>query len=320
MAIYQGGSWAEERATLFTRQPQYPRSTVLAGKNKDSVADEIELVKIHSERKLELIRRSSPSFWIILSETTPQDLITELGPPDAIYRKSDSRIMIHDNSPQDDENTEGVTPPADQPVENSTSDQPSDNAFADDFGEDSSANLGGDDGPLTSECFYNYFHHGLDILISSTLPESSSNDDLPSSSEPQPTAIKVLLHGNVPGSYPFNRHRRSRWVLGDDKEYVITSETPYDQIPDKLKNIWEDNPSADEEPLQKGMVLNRGWGDTPSSSVHLIGSSEVGPGNRSWTNTAPSNAQSLGNTELFGFPGLLFEVLSSGIVSCLTVY
>ncbi|KAK2808243.1 hypothetical protein FQN49_008734, partial [Arthroderma sp. PD_2] len=45
MAIFQGSSWVDGQSQLFTRQPQYPRSSALMGKNKESVADEVELVK-----------------------------------------------------------------------------------------------------------------------------------------------------------------------------------------------------------------------------------------------------------------------------------
>jgi hypothetical protein len=67
------------------------------------------------------------------------------------------------------------------------------------------------------------------------------------------------------------------------------------------------------------MVLNRDWGDSPESSVEFLGG---------WEETTAKGQPSgvdghdgkLGNTELFGFPGLLFEVLKNGAVSSLTVY
>lgn len=96
MAIFQGSSWPEARVKLFTQQPQYPRSPALVGKNRESAADEIEEFLIFGAGKIEVVRRSSPSSYITLSETTPQDLIAEFGPPDAIYRKHDRRISIQD--------------------------------------------------------------------------------------------------------------------------------------------------------------------------------------------------------------------------------
>ena len=71
------------------------------------------------------------------------------------------------------------------------------------------------------------------------------------------------------------------------------------------------------------MVLNRGWGDSPGSSCELLGGWEESAegvredGNR---NAGAGGAAGLGNTELFGFPGLVFEVLKNDAVSCLTVF
>ena len=111
MAVFSGESWQKARATLFTTNPTNPRSLTV-GKGEEG-PDEIELVKIHGEGRMELVRRSSPPFWITLSETTPQDLIMELGAPDSIYRKNDHRLSIHKNrrsSDASDMTPGGITP------------------------------------------------------------------------------------------------------------------------------------------------------------------------------------------------------------------
>ncbi|KAL9618228.1 MAG: hypothetical protein Q9160_007062 [Pyrenula sp. 1 TL-2023] len=250
MAIFHASSWSEARSELYTKTPPFPRCAL-----KD-VPDEIEVVKIFGEGRLEFCRRSI-SFIVQLGETTPQDLVAELGPPDAIYRKSDNRISIH-----------GEQVDAEEPE--------------------------GTDRKLS---FYNYFHHGFDILVSH--PDRA-----------RLIVNKIILHGNVPGSYPFNRHRRSRWEVLNPVQ--VTSETPFDEISNQLKQAWRDTASQEENPMQREMVLNRGWGESPESSVELLGG---------WEGDArKGDVQSLANTELFGFPGLLFEVLKNGSVSCLTVY
>ena len=323
MSVFQGSSWADARSTLYTRQPQYPRSTALVGKNRDSVADEIEDIRVHGGGKLELRRRSRPSFWIMLSETTPQDLIAELGPPDAIYRKNDRRILIHGGQPMTSK--ADAHPVAPSGFDQIDLDHASDNSASENSEEDASPRPS----KQTAECFYNYFNHGFDVLISHPttpgppFPGSESPGSLPSSSSRKLTVTKLLLHGNVPGSYPFNRHRRSRWVIEIDPQgEPLTSETAYPQISDRLKKIWKssyDN-SSEQSPLQRAMVLNRGWGDSPGSSVELLGGWEENAESKQWPSAAGNGAESLGNTELFGFPGLLFEILKNGAVSCLTVY
>ncbi|KAF3480600.1 isoleucyl-tRNA synthetase [Arthroderma uncinatum] len=330
MAIFQGSSWSDAQSQLYTRQPQYPRSSALMGKNKESVADEVELVKVHEGGHIELMRRSSNPFSIILGETTPQDLITELGPPDAIYRKSDSRILIHgegEKNPHGASNGGGNLPTP--PTDPSDPDPHFESALTDESEEDSAPTAHQESGPLSSDCFYNYFSHGFDILVA---PSSSSDRRSPGSPTREPsatggtselTATKILLHGNVPGSYPFNRHRRCRWVLEvGSSQASITSETAYEEISPKLKERWRGSYSSptEEASFQRGMVLNRGWGETPGSSIELLGSWEENSTARNKPSAGSGMTNSLGNTELYGFPGLLFEVLKNGSVNCLTVY
>ncbi|KAL1854968.1 hypothetical protein Plec18167_004580 [Paecilomyces lecythidis] len=328
MAVFQGPSWPEARSSLFTKLPQYPRSPALVGKNRESVPEEVEEVKIYGAGKIELTRRGAPSFLITLSETTPQDLVAELGPPDAIYRKNDRRISIHGAAA-------GVTgrhmsPSPGRGTDVTDTDQSSSNSVTDDSDDEISPAAASDPSSLPTECFFNYFHHGFDAFISypstpgPAFPGSDLADPSPPTSTSHLTVTKLLVHGNVPGSYPFNRHRRSRWTIhldsaGDD----LTSETPYDEVSGRLKELWKGSYSnpAEEKALQRGMVLNRGWGDSPESSVEFLGGWEESTGGRQRAVSAgPDSGQGLGNTELFGFPGLLFEVLKNGAVSCLTVY
>lgn len=84
------------------------------------------------------------------------------------------------------------------------------------------------------------------------------------------------------------------------------------------------------------MVLNRGWGDSPGSSIELLGGWEDadlqnsvllkggdqdGVGDRDEGQNADRDRKmGLGNTELYGWPGLLFEVLKNDVVDCVTVF
>ncbi|KAI5307834.1 hypothetical protein KEM55_007287, partial [Ascosphaera atra] len=210
-----------------------------------------------------------------------------------------------------------------------------------------------------------YHQHGFDLFISHARPETSpplsssspsppSSEDSPST-EPSPesdplygspsvnlTVTKVLLHGNVPGTYSFNRHRRCRWSLVTDQDQgqaqygPLTSETPFPELSSALHELFKDTLEQEEE-LKHGMVLNRVLGESPESSINLLGGWEDwedGEGERTvteggnggqngrWPGYAEEQPKvdALGNTVLYGFPGLLFEVLGNGAVSCLTVY
>lgn len=337
LAIFNGPSWQEVRQDLFVRPCPNPRSLALSGRGKELHPDEVDLVKIHGGGKIEIIRRSSPPFIITLSETVPQDLVAELGPPDAIHRKSDRRLSIHRTRQRDQTPSEkalGSSPAnyddlidTDQSSNHTTTDE---SDIEDDF---SPSNEKNDD--RSAECFYNYFHHGFDIFISyPTLPSPSfpslqPETELATSARSTDNLVvtKVLLHGNVPGSYPFNRYRRSRWRIDvqsiQDTETSLTSERPFNELSGALKSIWKGTYANENEErsLQRGMVLNRGWGDSPGSSCELLGGWEESTDMPKKGSSHPINGTpGLGNTELFGFPGLVFEVLKNDFVSCVTIY
>jgi isoleucyl-tRNA synthetase len=91
-----------------------------------------------------------------------------------------------------------------------------------------------------------------------------------------------------------------------------------------LKQIWHNTYKSEEEEkqMQRGMVLNRGWEQSPESSIELLGDLEESPtrGKAGDADTSEVTGGGLSNTELFGFPGMLFEVLKNDTVSCLTVF
>lgn len=325
MAIFLGSSWTEARKNLYTRPPIYPRLPMLNGKSSETVPDEIDEVRVYGGGKLELVRRSSPPLTITLSETTPQDLVAELGPPDTIYRKHDRRISIHATGKPASRRGPSVSPGLDPHAPDT--DQSSTQSYTEDSDVESAHE--GDRTPESSdECFYNYFHHGFDILVSSPATRSvafpgTSTSEASTSSSAQLVATKIFLHANIPGSFSFNRHRRSRWVVRAGQEN-LTSEMPFSEISSALRNVWQGiYQDADEEKqMQRGMVLNRGWAESPESSIELLGDlEEDSPGrDKADDNGAADAIDGMSNTELFGFPGMLFEVLKNNMVSCLTVF
>ncbi|MCJ1262358.1 hypothetical protein MMC22_002228 [Lobaria immixta] len=338
LAIFNGPSWQEARGDLFTRTCPNPRSLALSSRSKELRPDEIDLVKIHGNGKIEMMRRSSLPFIITLSETTPQDLIAELGPPDAIYRKSDRRLSIHKTHGR--QRTAYHRPYSASPGKYddlTDTDQSSTHTATDESdGEDDPITTDESHGDLSAECFYNYFHHGLDVFVSyatspsPSFPSSSSENSLSTGAKnvDHVVATKILLHANVPGSYPFNRYRRSRWVVDSPAlqhlDRSLTSETPFTELSRSLKQIWKGSYAneSEERSLQRGMVLNRGWGDSPGSSCELLGGWEESADTqrKGSVNSAFNGGPGSGNTELFGFPGLVFEVLKNDVVSCLTIY
>ena len=331
MSVFNGSSWPEARSGLYTKPPTFPRSIALSGKNKEFVPEEIEEMVVHGAGRIEILRRALSPLWIKLGETTPQDLVAELGPPDAIYRKNDTRITIH-GSNNAEAASDQISAHSASRAHSRDSNMSSAHSYTGESDGDTPTPVSEDRPVVNPECFYNYFHHGFDALVSfpAMIPPAFPGTEDDTASIPLQSLLvvtKILLHANVPGSYPFNRHRRSRWSIitgpSESQNSILTSEMPFDQVSEILKETWRHSyASADEErSMQRGMVLNRGWGESPGSSVELLGDFEdpIGP-----RNTASAfhdeGAQGLGNTQLFGFPGLLFEVLKNGTISCLTVY
>lgn len=336
MAVFSGDSWAQARDAMWTEVLPSVKAFAPLAKGKDVCPDEVSLVRIHGGGRLQLLRKwTSAVFWITLGETTPQQLVAELGPPDAIYRKNDQRMYIHklraasntmarpngaDLKRHDDlTDTDQSSHPASDEYDSH------DEAVSDDL----VANVSG-------ECFYNYFYLGFDILVSTPAapsrppPSQDGTADAAAFQLAAPdrqVATKLILHGNVPGSYPFNRHRRCRWEIAYLPDLDATnSETPFPEIEQRLREEWRPIYPSDAEALQKqrGMVLNRGWGDSPGSSCELLGGWEESGGGMA--NPGGVNVGGKGRagedstTTLFGFPGLVFEVLRSGWVSAVTVF
>ena len=336
MAIFSGESWPDARETLYTQTLEPLKTFPPFTKTREPVADEVSLVKIYGEGRLELTRSTGNGpMWLQFGETTPQELVAELGPPDAIYRKNDQRMSIHKKRAPGGRSHSDTS---ERLTDDSTDTDVSSAHTATDDSEDEDEK-GEIAGNLSRECFYNYFYRGFDVLISTpTTPsqrppskrdseDSEAPDVIPDDASSRLVASKLVLHGNVPGSYPFDRHRRCRWeieYLGVDGGDVVNSETPFNVVESRLHEEWKSiYKNAEEAKLrQRGMVLNRDWGDSPSSSCELLGGWEDSLGGKR-TDATPASAddtKGLGNTTLFGFPGLVFEVLKNGTVSGLTIF
>ncbi|KAH8669631.1 hypothetical protein BGZ60DRAFT_528106 [Tricladium varicosporioides] len=338
MAVFSGESWADARERLFTQTLDPLETFAAIMKGKETVPAEVRLVRIYGEGKLELIRsRNQPPLLLQLGHTSPQELVAGLGPPDAIYRKNDQRMSIHKarqgfgNSSRQDTNDLRFQD------DSTDTDQSSAHTATDDS--DGSDEVGEVAGNVSGECFYNYFYHGFDVLVStpttpSPCPPSKKDKHtvepeviVPTDTSSRLVASKFILHGNVPGSYPFNRHRRCRWeiqYLSASKGDLVNSETAFKDIETRLHDEWKSIYKNAEEAKarQRGMVLNRDWGDSPGSSCELLGGWEdsIGGKRPDAIGLGGDDVKGLGNTTLFGFPGLVFEVLKNGAVSGVTVF
>ena len=329
MSIFNGGSWEDARKNLWTRPCPYPRSLATAHSQK---ADEIELAIIRGRGKIEFRRRTLKAWHLVLSKTTPHDLIMDIGPPEDICKKNDDRMAIHQKEAARKglpDVTSGLLEPhldTDQSSINTTTDLSDDR-------DDSKAT----DQASSEEYFYNYYRHGFSILMSRQLrtsppliPDQLSEDDcLIRTTSPWFVATKLMLHGNIPNAHDFNLYRRIRWVLDPavimtQNSKTITSETPFTTIRAKLDSVWGELFAEQDRiagrPGKRHMVINRGWGDSPSSSMELLGGWE--DAGDEYLSISGENKKPLApiNTDLWAYQGLIFEVLKNDAISVLTIF
>jgi hypothetical protein len=338
MAIFEGNSWPEVRHDLFIKPPSGPRLSAVASRPKDNIPAEIEAANICStEGRIEFLRRPpAVPFTVILNQTTPQDLITELGPPDATHKRAVDPATVqeqplHKRASSMSNGRAHVEGRGSQPSSYSSTGT---DTFDADF---DSGDADEDPADRTSrETFWCYFSHGMDVLIgppsedgtsTAALTSLEGEEPTPLSASPHLVVTKVILHGNVPGSYAFNRHRRLRWQLSfPNTEYLdtpLTSETKFDDLKSLLLHIFHPNQGkagGQIDGMGRGKVVNRTWGGGAGGGGSMIESGFYLPDAETELVEGSGSEAWLGNTRLFAFPGLGFEVLENGSVAGVTVY
>ncbi|QIW96836.1 hypothetical protein AMS68_002354 [Peltaster fructicola] len=314
MAIFEGANWSEAKTGIYDRVPGRPRSMQLATRPRDSFPAEIEAVIVREHGHAELVRKVPASpFLMKVNQTTPEDLITELGPPDAKYKRDTKDYATEQRAQKRNSGTARSSSygryGSSQPSSYSSTGT---DTFDADF--DNEAEIGPSE-RASRETFWCYFSHGFDILVgppSSSVPMETT-DSATMHTNPYLVVTKIVLHGNVPGSYAFNRHRRLRWSLGlKATNEHLTSECNFDtQLkPALLKAFVGARPEAK---MALGKVVNRTWnGDTTDGSFFLPDAEED-------LIEGGSSEQWLSNTKLYHFPRLALEVLENGAVSTLTI-
>ncbi len=98
-----------------------------------------------------------------------------------------------------------------------------------------------------------------------------------------------------------------------ETEYAgdLTSENKFDHLQPSLIHIFQDVWPASE--MGKGKVVNRTWANNSGESSFFL------PDEDKDLDESGGSEQWLGNTRLYTFPGLVFEVLENGAVSALTI-
>jgi hypothetical protein len=316
MAIFEGKTWSDSRRDLFVREPTGPRSSALASRPRDSLPAEIESAIIEPGKRV-IFERRQPAlpFTIYLNETTPQDLITELGAPDATFKptvKENTSVQpIHKRTGSATRPRSGTRlHPGSQPSSYSSTNT---DTFETDFDSEDA-----DEDPAeraNRAAYWCYFGHGMDILVGPpSEPEGSRGNSTVLGANPDLVVKRVVVQGNVPGSAAFNRHRRLRWTLelpSTSEDLILHSECNFEHElkPTLLQTYTE---AAKDAQTAMGRVINRCWDDPMDSGFFLPDQDrdEADDGG-----SAKGSEAWLGNVRLFQFPGVMFEVLQNGAVA-----
>ncbi|KAI9265979.1 hypothetical protein BY458DRAFT_556628 [Sporodiniella umbellata] len=201
---------------------------------------------------------------IYLHSSTPQDILAELGKPSRIFYKEEDKMKIHSVSEQS--NSSQTLPH--QPFELSASDT----AAA------AANNMIDDRGVQPTDYFFNYFYLGIDILIDGALH----------------VCKKVVLHGNVPGHYDFQKYKRCPFQIQfskrktkknkqanpsllvdveDDNEETITASMKISTMQERIP--WDCNSTIKDDSSKKPVILTRGSSEqNPFGSTYLTGYDE----------------------------------------------
>ncbi|CAG8441338.1 1435_t:CDS:2 [Diversispora eburnea] len=191
---------------------------------------------------------------ILLNVTTAQDLLVDIGSALRIFYKEEDKMRIH---------SEDVSS-----IDNVDSRVNEKNVLSN--GLTGSNHEGGAEHPI--DYFYNYFHLGFDVLFDGMTHRCK----------------KIILHGNVPGHYDFQRFKRC--------PYKILIHSKVNSIPDMTNEIARLEIDKINEllgpPTGRPLIYNRGAG----------GQNPFGP------------------TELSGYDGAVFEVMKNGHVATITLF
>lgn len=299
VAIYIGGSWPDARSHLSNRG---------LGESTKHHHHDFDHAIIHADESVELVNTSTQSVSLCLGQSTAQDLVTDLGPPDVVYKRPGHILNPPRANDSTDRRRSSIRRHSRASAPSSFS---SNNTDSYDFDFDENSAVEGPDVTKLEEQYYCYYRHGIDILLGDI-----GNSRNHASGAPQ-VVTRVILHGNIPGSHAFGRHRRIPWnfALNEKQSEPVTSESAFSDVQSAL--IQRFSTSWPERDMKDGMVIVRDWNaDTLGGSAILVeNDSDVEENNTD----ADKADQWLKNTQLFRFPGLMFEVMHNGAISALTV-
>lgn len=248
---------------------------------------------------------SSKIFNIKIGETTQQEILNNLGPPDDYFNKFDSRLLIHNHLKSLHQLTKSKTTSSSNLSSTSTDDNHSDNSIFK---------------------FHNYFKFGLDFLF-----------DLNNNNNHKNTGVltKIIIHnGGITESLDFMRWNKCNWEMISGKpdsnlnsKSMINSSMYFNEIPQSFFNeINLDSNNNDKE--LRPVLLNRNESEFIDDDLEFVQPDEFQSNTESSTNSSnsinsndSSNLKTWGQSKLYGCHRCIWEVIeSNGCISSVTLY
>ncbi|CAK7901454.1 hypothetical protein CAAN1_11S03004 [[Candida] anglica] len=292
LAIFNGDSWDE----FFKSFKQY-----LLTKKKTKVSERFngsklipkisKLIVNLSERDIKIILNSNKDmtktseFTIKIGETTQQEILNILGPPDDYFNKFDCRLLIHKHLKQSLSISNG-----------GSSDTISGNSI---------------------DKFHNYFSLGLDFLYDLN-PESKKSHNSTG------ILKKVVIHnGGVTKSLDFMRWNKCNWEIHTGKDGVgsdicVNSSMYFKDIPSAFFSTLNSQ-------VIRPVLLNRNEAEFIDNDLDIINVNEVPahhskPGRNS-NEKRTNQVKTWGQSKLYGGKYCIWEVVDSiGCITCVTIY
>ncbi|KAI8354035.1 hypothetical protein BD560DRAFT_438388 [Blakeslea trispora] len=198
------------------------------------------------------------SVFIELNKTTAQDILADLGKPAKVFYKEEDKMKIHSVMTHHDTTTKQ------HPIESKSNETIQ---STDEKDKDPSV-------IHPTDYFFNYFHLGLDVLMDGGLH----------------VCKKIILHGNIPGHYDFQRYKRCPFQIifpadskrqdpsllvdvEDESENTIAADMKIDTMQERIP--WESSNLKQTTAEQKPVILTRGSSEqNPFGSTYLTGYDE----------------------------------------------
>ncbi|KAI8340945.1 hypothetical protein BC941DRAFT_488844 [Chlamydoabsidia padenii] len=230
---------------------------------------------------------------ILLRVTAMQDILADLGKPSRVFYKEQDKMKIH--SVADDGGLSSKTGKGDTPLGMTKV------GGGDDERDISSINN-------ATDYFLNYFHLGLDILIDGT----------------DHVCKKIILHGNVPGHYDFQRYKRCPFKLVFPKDLVDGKHNP-----NKLLVDVESDPAEEGVPthiitadMKVTTMQNRiPWKSSNQITTKPNDETQLEQQKPVILTRGPNEQNPFGSTYLTGYSeGIVMEVMKNGYVPAVVLF